>query len=100
MEHDRKLKLPDSPTGNEQWLTAREMAVLRLVASGLHSKDIAGLLFVGKKTIDWHLAQIYRKLSVHNRIQALNEARTLGLLDVFAKSTEGVSPDDCRRHGP
>ncbi len=51
------------PTG----LTARELAVARLAAQGLSSKEIAGQLFVSVRTVDNHLGRVYAKLGVRNR---------------------------------
>jgi DNA-binding NarL/FixJ family response regulator len=61
-------------------LTARELAVLRLVADGLGTSDIAGRLYLGESTVKTHLNRIFRKLGVANRTQALAEANKLGLL--------------------
>ena len=63
-------------------LTKREREVLWHVAHGRSSKAIGDLLFVSKRTIDFHLANIYDRLNVSNRIQALNEAKRLSLLPV------------------
>jgi DNA-binding NarL/FixJ family response regulator len=61
-------------------LTARELAILRLVADGLGTSDIAGRLYLGESTVKTHLNRIFRKLGVANRTQALAEANKLGLL--------------------
>jgi DNA-binding NarL/FixJ family response regulator len=61
-------------------LTPRELAILRLVAEGLGTSDIAGRLYLGESTVKTHLNRIFRKLGVSNRTQALAEANKLGLL--------------------
>ncbi len=61
-------------------LTARELEILRLVADGLTNKAIGERLFIGFETVKWYLKQIYSKLDVTNRIQAITLARTAGLL--------------------
>lgn len=61
-------------------LTPAERHVLRGIAQGLSSKDVAEQLFISKRTVDFHLASIYRFLGVANRIQAINAARERGLL--------------------
>jgi DNA-binding NarL/FixJ family response regulator len=61
-------------------LTPRELEILRLVADGLGTKDIAGRLYLGESTVKTHLNRIFRKLGVANRTQALAEANKLGLL--------------------
>lgn len=61
-------------------LTPKEIEVLSLIAQGHSSKDAAELLVVSKRTVDFHLANIYDKLDVNNRVQALRAATRLGLI--------------------
>jgi DNA-binding CsgD family transcriptional regulator len=61
-------------------LTPAEIKVLSLIAEGMTSKEVAEKLFLSKRTIDFHLANIYDKLQVNNRIQALREAGRYGLI--------------------
>lgn len=61
-------------------LTDRELEVLRLVATGLSDKQIAGQLIIAVGTVKRHLNSAYGKLGVHNRTAALARARELGLL--------------------
>ena len=61
-------------------LTKREVEVLTLVIEGKSSKEVAELLYVSKRTVDFHLANIYEKLQVSNRVQAFRRATSLGLL--------------------
>ncbi len=61
-------------------LTKREIEVLTLVIEGHSSKEAADLLFVSKRTVDFHLANIYEKLQVTNRVQAFRRAARLGLI--------------------
>ncbi|GAB3261327.1 response regulator [Nocardioides dilutus] len=61
-------------------LTPREQEVLRLVADGLGTSDIAARLYLGESTLKTHLNRIFRKLGVSNRTQALAAAIRLGLL--------------------
>jgi DNA-binding NarL/FixJ family response regulator len=59
--------LQRSPTaGARVALTTREQEVLRLVATGLASKDIAALLHISPRTVDSHRANIRKKLGVHS----------------------------------
>ena len=62
-------------------LSDRELEVLRLLASGLTNREIAGNLFLAVGTVKNHTNGIYRKLGVHNRAGALGRARELNLLD-------------------
>jgi len=52
-------------------LTAREMDVLGCIAKGFSNQDIAQALFVSEKTVKNHLTNIFRKLNVNDRTQAL-----------------------------
>ena len=61
-------------------LTKREIEVLTLVIEGKASKEVADVLFVSKRTVDFHLANIYDKLKVTNRVQAFRRAMRLGLI--------------------
>jgi DNA-binding CsgD family transcriptional regulator len=62
-------------------LTQREVEILRLMAEGLSNKAIAEQLFIGFETVKWYLKQIYSKLHVSSRTQAIAAARASGLLD-------------------
>jgi LuxR family transcriptional regulator, maltose regulon positive regulatory protein len=61
-------------------LSERELEVLRLVAAGCSDREIADALVVVVGTTKRHLNNIYGKLKVHSRTQALARARELGLL--------------------
>ena len=61
-------------------LTARELEVLRLLARGLRNKEIAARLYVSERTVNFHLANIYQKLHVSGRTEALSKAHEQGLL--------------------
>jgi DNA-binding NarL/FixJ family response regulator len=61
-------------------LTAREQQVLRLLARGLRNKEIARQLQVSERTVNFHLANIYQKLNVSGRTEALSRALEQGLL--------------------
>jgi DNA-binding NarL/FixJ family response regulator len=54
--------------------------VLGLVIEGKSSKAVADELYVSKRTVDFHLANIYEKLQVSNRVQAFRRATSLGLI--------------------
>jgi len=61
-------------------LTAREPEVLRLLARGLRNKEIATRLYVSERTVNFHLANIYQKLNVSGRTEALSRAIEQGLI--------------------
>lgn len=61
-------------------LTERELEVLREIARGLTNQQIAAELFISLGTAKWYSSQIFRKLGVKNRTQAVARARELGLI--------------------
>jgi len=61
-------------------LSERELEVLQLIAEGLTNPEIASRLFLSLHTIKAHARNIYGKLGVHNRTQAVARARALGVL--------------------
>lgn len=72
----------DSTTsGNEGLLSARELEVLEHVATGRSNREIAEVLFVSENTIKKHLGNIFAKLEVSRRTQAVSKGRELGLID-------------------
>jgi len=62
-------------------LTARELEVLELIATGLTNKQIADELILSTGTVKWYTGQIYGKLGVRKRTQAVARARELALLN-------------------
>ncbi len=57
--------------GRAERLTPRELDVLACIAKGFSNQDIAQALFVSEKTVKNHLTNIFRKLNVNDRTQAL-----------------------------
>ena len=68
------------PPGANKVLTARQVAVLRLVAQGLGDRDIAERLVLSEHTVHRHVANIYVRLGCSSRAAAVAEASRLGLL--------------------
>jgi len=60
-------------------LTRRERDVLRLVASGCSDREIATALGVRPRTVEWHVANLLRKLAVGSRTAAAGYAIRHGL---------------------
>lgn len=63
-------------------LSDREDQVLRLVADGLSTSEIAARLFISQKTVKNHLASIYDKLDARDRTQAVIRAARLGIVKI------------------
>ena len=61
-------------------LTTRELEVLARLSRGFSYDETAAHLHISKNTIKTHLKRIYSKLSVGNRLQAVNKAKEMGLL--------------------
>jgi LuxR family maltose regulon positive regulatory protein len=62
------------------YLSARELEVLRFLAIGFNVPDIAPKLDIARSTVRSHIKNIYVKLGVHKRKEALRRARELELL--------------------
>lgn len=75
-----RTPLEATPQPLAEPLSERELEVLGLLAAGLESPEIARTLIIGVSTARTHIKNIYGKLGVHNRIQAVERARALGLV--------------------
>ena len=71
---------PDALQAPLEPLRARELEVLQLLAAGRSNQEMAEELIVSVGTVRWHLKNIYGKLDVHSRTQAIARARALGLI--------------------
>ncbi|MDD5806163.1 MAG: LuxR C-terminal-related transcriptional regulator, partial [Eggerthellales bacterium] len=73
-----------APTRNSddllRLLSDRELEVIRLAAAGLTTQEIASRLFVSRDTAKKHLGNVYAKLGVHTKLQAVGTLRQAGLL--------------------
>ncbi len=61
-------------------LSKRELEVLQLMAEGLSNQEIAGKLFVSLNTIKTHSAQIFEKMEVKRRTQAVDLGKKLSII--------------------
>ena len=62
-------------------LTDREISILTALARGLSNDEIAKEFWVARQTVKFHLTNIYRKLGVRNRAEAMRRAYSFGLVD-------------------
>jgi DNA-binding CsgD family transcriptional regulator len=65
-------------------LTAHELRVARMVAEGASNREAAAALFLSPKTVEYHLASIYRKLGVRRRAELASVATARGWLEPSA----------------
>jgi DNA-binding CsgD family transcriptional regulator len=75
-----------APAGPPPWpgepLTHSESRVLRYLPTHLGTPEIAAELYLSANTVKTHLRHLYRKLGAHNRREAVQRARAIGLLTV------------------
>ena len=77
-ELSTKPALPQTGAAFQE-LTERELEVLRLISQGLNNQEIAHKLFLSPKTVRNHITNIFSKLQVADRAQAIVRAREAGL---------------------
>ncbi|MBW7937183.1 MAG: response regulator transcription factor, partial [Flavobacteriales bacterium] len=64
-------------------LSKREIEILEKIAAGKNYQEIADMLFISPKTVRKHIENIYQKLRVHNKVEAINLARKNKLIQIF-----------------
>lgn len=60
-------------------LNTREIAIMRLIVTGLSTREIAQRIVIAESTVKWHIKNIYGKLHVHNRAQVVLRAHEFGI---------------------
>ena len=76
---EQAAKITDSGYGS---LTPREQQIVRLLAEGLSTKDVAEKLYISPKTVENHRSNIMNKLDLHSTMDLVRYAARLGLIDV------------------
>jgi LuxR family maltose regulon positive regulatory protein len=72
--------MPEEELPPKEILTEQEMRILLLISSGLSNKEIAHRLNITDETVKSHIKNVYRKLRVNNRVQALHRAKDLKIM--------------------
>jgi len=62
--------------------TPRELDVLRLLADGYDTANMATRLGIAQHTVEWHVSHVIEKLGVHSKLQAVIAAARLGLIEL------------------
>ncbi len=75
---ERAARGEETPTDP---LTPRELEVIKQIAEGLTSEEIAEILVISKKTVDRHRANILEKLGMRNRVELTRYAIKRGLVE-------------------
>ncbi len=68
---------------NDQFLTRREIEVLKLLTEGLFNKEIAYTLSISEKTVKNHVSNIFKKISVSDRTQAAVYAIKKNIVEIY-----------------
>jgi DNA-binding NarL/FixJ family response regulator len=63
-------------------LTAREQEVMRMLAEGLNSKEVADKLFISPKTVENHRTNLMKKLGLKSTVELIRYSARLGLIDL------------------
>lgn len=69
-----------APASENLGISKREMEVLGLIAEGLSNQEIAARLFVSLNTVKTHSSNLFEKMEVKRRTQAIEKAKRLGLI--------------------
>jgi DNA-binding NarL/FixJ family response regulator len=91
MEPDRMSAVRDAG------LTERELEVLLALGQGHSNREIAKLIWLAEQTVKFHLTNIYRKLNVSSRTEAVHWAYSNGLLDTSGDSAASLQASSRRQ---
>ncbi|HEX9299195.1 MAG TPA: response regulator transcription factor [Actinomycetota bacterium] len=82
LELGRFARQSRETSGVDSSLTRREREILELLAEGLTMQQIGRRLDISPRTVETHVANLYRKLAVRSRVQAVSRAASLGLIEL------------------
>ena len=80
----QQAEASQTPDPDAEWvepLSERELEVIQLIAEGLKNQEISERLFLSQNTVKAHNRNIFSKLGVNSRTQAVAKARALGILE-------------------
>jgi LuxR family maltose regulon positive regulatory protein len=80
--NQEQTTVPSEPNGLVEPLSDRELEVLHLLVAGFTNPEIADQLVISVGTVKTHVHNIYSKLGVRNRSEAINRTRELRLLQM------------------
>jgi NarL family two-component system response regulator YdfI len=86
-----EIEKAQSSPADDAGLTEREVAILSALADGMSNKQIARQLWLAEQTVKFHLTNIYRKLEVTTRTEAVNVAYRRGVLETPLLATAEAS---------
>jgi len=85
----REINRPSTAAPAGSSLTEREVAVLKLIATGLYNQEIAETLVISERTVSGHVSNILEKLHLANRTQAALYALREGLANLEQPAEDG-----------
>jgi DNA-binding NarL/FixJ family response regulator len=71
VESGLDLNVPEESEGKNLQLTKREKEILSLIGTGCSNLEIASRLFINEATVKTHVSHIYKKMNIHNRLEAV-----------------------------
>lgn len=90
----------DAVTGLPEPMTEREREILACLAEGLSNQEIAARLHLALRTVKWYNSQIFGKLGVSHRREAVTQARALGVLVTSSAARSMPAVTHARHHLP
>lgn len=88
----------DLRTERQESVTARERMILAEIARGSSNKDIAAALLMSQRSLEYALTDLFRRLRVKSRIEAVAKANRLGLLGETEAGGGGDDAEQDRSH--
>ena len=80
LQADSILNVPEAEL--QKGITAREIEILNWFKRGKTYSEIAAILGISSKTVDYHFGKLMRKLNVNDKLSAILKAARLGLIDI------------------